>query len=225
MDDFVCLSGHHWTVQDGWDDKYDLHPCDWHGIVCNEDSQVAKIVLSNNNLSGTTSMSIFDLPHLTELDISDNPNAQFSFTDFPSDNEKLTRLTLSNINLHNGLDGVENLNPNHFKGLDISSNNIAGTIPDALYALTKLDILYLDRNKLTGSISTQIGQLENLKSIDLFGNYLTGTVPYEIVNLKSMEYFEISQNSLHGTIPWHHIQDNWSALRGLFVHHNVPVSI
>ena len=117
------------------------------------------------------------------------------------------------------------LNPNYFKGLDVSRNNIGGDIPEAIYSLTNMDIFYLDRNKLTGTISTLIGQLGNLKSVDLFGNYLTGTVPQEVFNLNNMEYFEISQNSLHGTIPWGQIQENWSLLRGIYLHHNVPVRV
>ena len=180
-----------------------------------------KINLNNNNLDGSVNMDIFStLIEMTELSISDNPKAQFSFTSLPKDLTSLTRLTLGNITLADGLVGIESLNAAVFKGLDVSNNGIEGTIPDYLYTIQNMDILYLDRNKLTGTISPNIGQLASLSSLDLYGNSLEGTLPSEISTLKSMKYFEVSVNNLSGAVPWDGINNHWEKLKGLYMHHN-----
>ena len=64
--------------------------------------------------------------------------------------------------------------------LDLSYNNIGGSIPDELYSIRDLQRLYLYHNRLTGTISTYIGQLPSLKYLHLSHNVLTGTIPAQL---------------------------------------------
>lgn len=75
-----------------------------------------------------------------------------------------------------------NIQPNLFllKVLDLSYNNIGGSIPDELYSMRDLQRLYLYHNRLTGTISTYIGQLLSLKYLHLSHNVLTGTIPSQL---------------------------------------------
>ena len=85
--------------------------------------------------------------------------------------------------------------------IDLSSKNLAGSIPTEIGELTALERVSLSSNELTGSIPSQIGNLTNLKSLWLYSNQLTGSIPPEIGNLTALEWLGMSSNQLTGTIP------------------------
>ena len=49
--------------------------------------------------------------------------------------------------------------------LDFSRNRIEGTIPNTLYSLTKLSYVDLSYNELVGSVDEAIGKLTNLGTL------------------------------------------------------------
>ena len=59
----------------------------------------------------------------------------------------------------------------------------------------------LSSNELTGSIPSEIGILTNLTSLNLSGNELTGSIPPEIGNLTNLTYLNLSYNQFTGVIP------------------------
>lgn len=91
--------------------------------------------------------------------------------------------------------------------LDLSENNLSGSIPSAIEKLNKLQEINLNYNKLTGEIPSSIGKLTELQYVNLSNNRLTGHIPSEIKNLKSLESFDISSsengnfNQISGPIP------------------------
>jgi hypothetical protein len=85
--------------------------------------------------------------------------------------------------------------------LDLFSNQLTGEIPEELWSLTNLTILYLGYNQLTGSIPSEIGNLTNLTYLILGGNQLTGSIPSEIGNLTNLEWLFLQSNQLTGEIP------------------------
>ena len=60
--------------------------------------------------------------------------------------------------------------------LHLVNNNFTGPLP-AIHKLTKLVVLDVSHNDLTGSISTSISSLIALHKLLLTGNQMTGTVP------------------------------------------------
>ena len=76
--------------------------------------------------------------------------------------------------------------------LDLSNNQLVGTIPDALYQLTNLRALYLFQNQLSGTVSTQLGRLEHLEIFHLSHNHLVGTLPAQ---------FKSDSDAANGIIP------------------------
>jgi len=85
--------------------------------------------------------------------------------------------------------------------LNLSSNQLTGSIPSEIGNLTNLISLNLSWNQLTGSIPSEIGNLTNLNWLDLGYNQLTGEIPSEIGNLTNLTYFKLSDNELSGEIP------------------------
>ncbi|KAK7838602.1 putativeinactive leucine-rich repeat receptor-like protein kinase [Quercus suber] len=61
--------------------------------------------------------------------------------------------------------------------LDLSSNNFAGEIPKSIVNCTYLNFLRLDNNQLTGFIPPEINQLQRLRNFSVANNLLSGPVP------------------------------------------------
>ena len=86
-------------------------------------------------------------------------------------------------------------------GLDLSDNQLTGTIPSELSNLASLEWLSLSFNQLTGTIPVELEKLASLRILVLHDNQLTGSVPVELGNLASLEVLILSDNRLTGTIP------------------------
>ncbi|MFC1574371.1 leucine-rich repeat domain-containing protein, partial [Candidatus Latescibacterota bacterium] len=85
--------------------------------------------------------------------------------------------------------------------LDLSNNNLSGTIPPEIGNLKNLYSLNLGTNQLTGSIPPEIGTLVNLRLLYIHHNPLQGSIPPEIGNLTILEGLYLSYNQLSGSIP------------------------
>nr|XP_011466459.1 PREDICTED: receptor-like protein 12 isoform X2 [Fragaria vesca subsp. vesca] len=157
--------------------------------------------LGDNKLSGSIPSSLFYLPLLQKLQLSNN---QFSgqLHDFAN----ISRLDT----------------------LDLSSNNLEGTIPKSIFNLQGLKILSLFSNNFSGSFPlNSIQQLKNLSSLDLSFNslsisyYSTNSSQSSFPNITTLKlasgklrkfpdflrnqskltYLDLSQNQIDGEIP------------------------
>jgi hypothetical protein len=89
----------------------------------------------------------------------------------------------------------------HVSRLDLSSNQLSGTIPPELGQLSNLKHLYLNSNQLSGTIPPELGQLSNLQALDLPFNQLSGTIPPELGQLSNLKHLYLYSNQLTGEIP------------------------
>ena len=89
----------------------------------------------------------------------------------------------------------------NLRRLRLSGNWLTGRIPPDLGQLSNLEILEIFSNQLTGSIPPELGQLSNLEILDIFNNQLTGRIPPELGQLSNLEILQIFQNQLTGGIP------------------------
>ena len=85
--------------------------------------------------------------------------------------------------------------------LDLSRNQLMGAIPPELANLSSLVSLALFRNQLTGEIPSELGRLNNLASLIIADNQLTGKIPPELANLSSLQSLALYRNQLTGSIP------------------------
>ena len=91
--------------------------------------------------------------------------------------------------------------PRRVTGLDLSNNQLSGTIPAELDRLTSLQVLDLSGNLLSGTIPAELGSLADLQELKLSGNLLSGTIPAELGRLTYLQVLDLSGNQLSGTIP------------------------
>ena len=85
--------------------------------------------------------------------------------------------------------------------LDLTENELNGTIPAALGNLTYLEALDLSKNQLKGNIPPELGNLANLEALILYGNQLSGSIPTELDSLSKLQILALSGNNLRGPIP------------------------
>lgn len=151
--------------------------CTWTGITCSlTKTHITQIDLSNKNLSGELSPSLFFLSYIDSIDLSGN--------------------TLSGSIPENVFSSL------FLRSLNLSNNNFTGLIPKSIPKLgLALEVLDLSNNMISGSIPEAIGLFSNMRYLDFGGNTLVGEIPSSILNLTGLEYLTLSSNQLSGEIP------------------------
>ncbi|KAG5010550.1 hypothetical protein JHK87_019065 [Glycine soja] len=86
------------------------------------------------------------------------------------------------------------------RNLSLSANHLNGSIPDALSSLTQLSDLSLKDNHLNGQIPNVFLQLTGLMNMDLSGNNLSGQLPPSMGNLSSLITLHLQNNQLSGIL-------------------------
>ncbi|GLJ16634.1 hypothetical protein SUGI_0285490 [Cryptomeria japonica] len=86
--------------------------------------------------------------------------------------------------------------------LDLSSNNLSGTIPkDLCKWLPFLVQIDLSSNHFTGSIPPELANCTYLNILRLNDNQLSGSIPWELTQLKRLNDVNFANNNLTGPIP------------------------
>ena len=122
------------------------------------------------------------------------------YEDTDGDNWTNNRNWLSNASL-GSWHGVSTDRNGRVVELDLSENELNGTIPSELGSLAYLEDLDLSKNQLSGTIPIELGNLTNLKVLSLYTNRLSGGIPSELGHLSNLELLALFENSLRGMIP------------------------
>ncbi|KMT18252.1 hypothetical protein BVRB_2g024180 [Beta vulgaris subsp. vulgaris] len=85
--------------------------------------------------------------------------------------------------------------------LDLSYNNLQGSIPKELGTMFYLWILNLGHNNLSGEIPEDLAGMKNIGVMYLSHNHLSGPIPPSLGSLSSLTDMDLSYNELSGMIP------------------------
>lgn len=127
----------------------------------------------------------------------------------------VTELNLSENNLKGSIpESIGNLR--YLSRLALDNNFLTGDLPKSIENLEKLTYIDLRYNQLT-NIPIEVGNLVNLRYLDLFDNKLSN-IPSEIGNLINLQWLNLGANQLSGNIPSEII--NLESLRNLYLQGN-----
>ncbi|CAI9273683.1 unnamed protein product [Lactuca saligna] len=166
------------------------------------------LYVDENSLTGKIPSTIGKLQRLQNADLSKN---QFSGP-IPDDIGNLSLLT--NLWLHsNRLEYIPSSmgNCRNLLELHLDDNQLSGRIPKQLVQLSSLTImLNLSQNNLFGSLPAEVGDLNMLTSLDLSNNTLSGNIPSSIGDCTSLVFLSLKGNLFQGEIP-----SSVSSMRGV----------
>jgi Leucine-rich repeat (LRR) protein len=150
--------------------------------------------MGDNKLTGVIPPAITKLTSLVDLAL--DTNSLVGEVTVLNDMAKLKRLFLAE-NLFEG--PVDNLFTTlGLKELDMSDNNLVGSLPLHLFSLKVLD---LSRNELTGPIPEFPERDDKLEYLSLYDNQLSGEIHQSIWNLTGLRHLDLSDNKFSGYMP------------------------
>ena len=153
--------------------------------------------LNSNQINGSIPAEIGNMKNLGELSLAWNQISGFIPVEI-ANCSSLYNLTLS----HNYLTGTFDMSNFYLlQYLDLSYNNLSGSIPRTINHLTNLETLSLNRNQISGSIPMEITDCKSLKHLSLSHNYLTGNIP-SLIGYLPLNAIDLSHNNISGDIPF-----------------------
>ncbi|NNE26803.1 MAG: T9SS type A sorting domain-containing protein [Saprospiraceae bacterium] len=195
-------NGDNWNRNDGWKEWMEgirnCSPCFWEGVTCDDDGNVIRLTMNDNNLEGDIEDILFLFPDITNLEFSNN-NLSGQIPDQINQLQSLGFLSLFNNNIEGTIPptiGALNL----FL-LNLGANNIGGNIPPEMGNMPFLFFLNIEANQLFGQIPETFVNMDFLSTLNLSFNNLTGELPMPIGNPERMRNLFLSYNELSGPIP------------------------
>ncbi|KAK7316726.1 hypothetical protein RJT34_00398 [Clitoria ternatea] len=150
-----------------------------------------------DNLQWLSRLSSIKYLNLTLIDLHKETKWLQLLAMLPS----LSELRLSSCKLNNILPSLNYVNLTSLKTLDLSDNNFHNELPKWLLNFSDISHLDLSSDQLKGSILEGIGQLEHLQFLDLSHNMFWGVIPSSALgNLSSLVTLSIGSNSFSGVI-------------------------
>ncbi|ONI23057.1 hypothetical protein PRUPE_2G167600 [Prunus persica] len=154
------------------------------------------INLSNNQIRGIFANLTVNFAIFPEVYLSSNQIQG----PIPSTLLQASYLDLSNNNISGSL-SLLCASATSLTFLNLSSNSVSGELPDCWNKLENLVMLDLSNNAFSGKIPTTIGSLFKIETLKLRNNSFAGELPSSLKNCTSLEVIDLGNNKLSGPIP------------------------
>ena len=164
---YNATGGPQWDNNENWLSDRPLE--EWHGVVTDDQGQVTRLLLLDNDLTGPIPPELGNLPNLVVLSLGDNDLTG----PIPPELGNLANL----------------------ETLELSSNDLTGEIPPELGNLSNLITWFIGGNQLTGPIPPELAGFSSLVIWVLSGNELEGELPSSITELSKLQLVEFSDNA------------------------------
>mmetsp|Transcript_7624 Transcript_7624/g.18678 ORF Transcript_7624/g.18678 Transcript_7624/m.18678 type:complete len:568 (-) Transcript_7624:942-2645(-) len=94
---------------------------------------------------------------------------------------------------------------NFIRTIDLSENNVIGTLPNEMSSLSNLVALNMSYDEISGTIPRDMFEfLDELETVDLQQNLIVGTVPERLNSIRNsgLRFINLGSNQLTGTFPF-----------------------
>ncbi|KAL4639283.1 hypothetical protein ACB092_03G206100 [Castanea dentata] len=162
-------------------------------------SQLILLSISHNLIQGPLLHEMSLLQNLQTLDLSFNSLELSTIPQWLAELPSLSRIFLAGCGIQGKIPEFLQTTPSPIQELDLSANNLSGSIPAWLGSLTQLYLLNLSRNSLVSNIPDTVTSLQNLGVLDLHSNKLTGPIN---------QIFEIGKSFPDGSLTCIDLSDN-----------------
>ncbi|KAG4150193.1 hypothetical protein ERO13_D05G380400v2 [Gossypium hirsutum] len=150
--------------------------------------------VSHNSL---TEVEHFPWKNIEVLDLSSN----LISGNLPIPASTINFFLISNNSLNGEVSSLI-CNATSLRVLDLSHNNLSGTIPRCFGNLSNsLEFLNLKKNKFYGTIPPNFAQGCRLTNFNLNGNLLEGPLTPSILNCRGLEVLDLGNNKINDTFP------------------------
>ncbi|KAJ9555513.1 hypothetical protein OSB04_010127, partial [Centaurea solstitialis] len=182
------------------------HP--YSSLVNSSSSSIVFLSLGNNNLNSSMYRWLFPLSgkKLLNLDLSNNKLDGIPV--YLGNLCSLTSLSLYGnsivVNFSNVLKNLSGCTMVTLQELDVSDNQLTGSLSDGIIKFSSLESLTLSNNHLNGTLSEKVWELPNLETLDVSTNSLVGgTIPVEFWKTwpSQLTYLNLSSNNISGEVP------------------------
>ncbi|KAH9309755.1 hypothetical protein KI387_037666 [Taxus chinensis] len=154
--------------------------------------------LEDQSVQGLSGVWLSRFHNLTKLTVSDVVVNASGPTIILSNMKHMRDVLISRTNLSGFLPKTWHEN---ISSIDLSGNNLRGSIPSSMGRLSHLRTLDLSSNQLHGAIPSSLGKLLHMEKLALASNKLSGPIPVSFSEMPSLVYLDLSSNQLNGSIP------------------------
>ncbi|GAB2228002.1 hypothetical protein Droror1_Dr00009831 [Drosera rotundifolia] len=175
--------------------------CTWYAVTCNSNNRINQILVQyDNKLTSTIPSAVADLPYLELIFFHKLPHLTGTIPESITKLTRLTQLWITWTNVTGFPDFISKIPTLTY--INLSFNNLTGTIPPSLSVLNNVNYVDLSRNKLTGPIPESFGSFKQASNFYLIlsHNELSGSIPKSLTKL-TLQNFNVSNNKLCGHIP------------------------
>ncbi|XP_010555311.1 PREDICTED: protein BRASSINOSTEROID INSENSITIVE 1 [Tarenaya hassleriana] len=182
-------------------------------------SALQHLDISGNKFSGDISRAISSCTELRSLNLTTN---QFSGPIPSLPLNKLRYLSLAGNSFSGEIPEFLSGACATLAGLDLSGNDLYGTVPSFLGSCSLLETLELSSNNFSGELPMDtLIRMNGLKVVDLSFNEFSGVLPESLSNLSaSVQTLDLSSNNLSGPIPTNLCRNPRNALKELYLQNN-----
>ncbi|XP_047260020.1 receptor kinase-like protein Xa21, partial [Capsicum annuum] len=92
-------------------------------------------------------------------------------------------------------------NLRNLQRFDLSNNKLTGFIGDHICKFQHLGEIYLGQNQLSGSFPNCLGNITSLREVHLGSNKLSSNIPQILGNLNDLVVLDLSSNNMVGSLP------------------------
>ncbi|CAN0838546.1 Leucine-rich repeat receptor-like protein kinase TDR [Linum grandiflorum] len=161
--------------------------------------EIKYVDLSRNNFTGGIPNDISQAPKLQYFNITDNPLLGGNLPAEIWSSPVLQNFSASSCNISGDLTGFQSCKSISF--IELSMNNLEGSIPVSVSNCRALVKMNIANNKLSGTIPDEFADLPSLAELDLSHNNFTGKIPEKLGDSSSLVLLNVSFNDISGSIP------------------------